>query len=143
MEVTWAGWDIIYNSKRLVVHSETTKFWNNNDGKNIITFDSLDTNNDTVVILKSNVDSSKEKILKTKINLEVLSSQLVDSNLPNSGLVDIHKLHVTTEDVNDDGIPDNIPLPELINLKFNVNITNTTAYPLNVFLSKKIYKRSY
>jgi hypothetical protein len=108
-----AGWTIQHASERLIIQSESTKFWNTNTTSRVITYDSLNSNMDTIQLLKANTNASGTGILSRLYSMDVLGIELLDQNLPNAGLIDIHRMSVTAHDVNGDHIPDQLTYPEI------------------------------
>lgn len=108
-----SGWDVRWRTRRMVVHSSDMKFWHNNEANGVINFDTLESNNDTIVILSANTNADGTGLLGENRNFNVLGQELVEQNLPNAGLPDIHRLSILPIDVNDDGIPDNLLQPIL------------------------------
>jgi hypothetical protein len=109
-------WNIRSLTRRLVVHSQTTRFWNSNTSTRVINFDTLNSRGDRIVVLKANTNAGNTSLLSSNKNYVVLAQELVDDN--SSNLPDIHRLSVATEDVNGDGIPDDLVQEELIDLEF-------------------------
>jgi hypothetical protein len=108
-------WELCYTSLRLVFHSDETKFWNTNDDDAVITTDTLQTNLDTIVVVKANIGTpaASPTILTQNYNYDVLG-QFVITDGENSGLPSIHDLYVVPEDTDGDGFPDNPDLSYLI-----------------------------
>jgi hypothetical protein len=106
------SWEITLNAKKMIFHSDDTKFWNVNTDK-VITYDTLNANYDEIVILKANVgvDSCG---LDSNYNFRVLRQEIITAG-ENLGLYSIHDLNVIPNDTNNDGIPDNVSLDYLIN----------------------------
>ncbi len=113
-----AGWDIRSATRRLIAQSEDSLFFNTNDGNQVVDFDSLDSTTDRIVVLKANTNPNEDGILTGNFNFNVLGLELIEQNLPLAGLPDVHKLNILNEDVNDDGIPDNVGLEDLLNYEF-------------------------
>lgn len=108
-----SGWDVRWRTRRMIVHSSDMKFWHNNSANSVINYDTLESNNDTIVILSANTNADGTGLLGENRNFNVLGQELVDQNLPNAGLPDIHRLSILPVDVNDDGVPDNLLQPIL------------------------------
>lgn len=106
------SWTLEYDAKRVIVHSDETKFWINNDKRKTITYDTLNTNLDQIIILKANVSSSGFT-LSQNYPLDVLAQELIEAG-PDQGLESIHDLHVLPDDADQDGIPDDVTLEYLI-----------------------------
>lgn len=108
-----SGWDVRWRTRRMIVHSGDTRFWNTNATTRVVNFDTLNSVADTIVVLKANVNANETGLLDSNRNFFVLGQELVPQNLPNAGLPDIHRLSVLPEDQNDDGVPDNLLQPLL------------------------------
>jgi hypothetical protein len=107
------SWDINYYSKKLILHSDQTKFWVNNNGQKIITLDTFNTNLDQVIILSANVGANGS-VLGLNHPLNIVQQMLVDVG-SEQGTYSIHDLLAIPGDNNGDGIPDDITLNYLIN----------------------------
>ena len=113
---TVVGWNIRWRTRRMVAHSVETLFWNTNDVTRTVDFDTLNSLNDYIAVLRANIDSSKEAILTENVNFTIIGQELVqESSLPNAGLPDQHRVSVIRPDINDDGIPDDIAAPTIFN----------------------------
>ena len=110
-----AGWDIRSATRRLVAQSEDSLFFNTNDNNQIVDFDSLDSTTDQIVVLQANTNPDENGILTANQNFDVLGMELIEQNLPLAGLPDVHKLNILPIDQNDDGIPDNVSLENILN----------------------------
>lgn len=110
IEATYDGsnWSVGRQATRIIAESETTQFWNTNDGNSVVTLDSLSSVLDSIVILNANVNPQHIApigpggILPGNLTFRVLQQ----ANDPLTGLPDINRLVVTPADTNDDGIPD-------------------------------------
>lgn len=105
-----SGWVVQWRTRRLIGHSEDTKFWNTNTTDNILNFDTLNSVQDQLVVLKANVNANKTSILNKNHNFSIIAQETIDidPSLPNNGLPDIHRLSILPEDTNQDGIADNL-----------------------------------
>lgn len=108
------GWTIQYRNKKLIAHSEKIKFWNANTTDQIVNYDSLNAVQDNICVLKANVNGSQNGILSSNHIFPILSQCLLEHPLEDIGLPDTKKLSVITEDVSNDGIPDNLTQSELM-----------------------------
>jgi hypothetical protein len=118
------NWTITHKTERLIAHSHETRFWNNNEANKVISFETLDSNTDDIVILKANTTSTRKTTFDKNQIIKILSQENVDPSIPNTGLVDIHRMNTITDDINDDGVPDNIRLTGIIDPSFVVKDTN-------------------
>lgn len=100
-------YEVLRLSRTIVFNSNTTKFWNNNDGDAIINYDSIESEYDQVVVLSANSNSNRTGLLSNNWGLNVLSSILIQTG-DAAGEVDINKVSVIPLDENGDGLPDNI-----------------------------------
>lgn len=119
------GWTINYISTELVAQSASTHFWNTNNGVATINYDTLNSNQDTVVVLSANINA-QQGILGENLNFNVLS-QVIDPLTP--GLPNLTMLNVLPTDANGDGIPDDMALTPLLNYDYTETITGST--PVN------------
>lgn len=108
-------WELCYESIRLIFHSDETKFWNVNDNDPVITSDTLNTNLDTITVLKANIGTptTSPALLTQNHDFDVLG-QFVITDGEDSGLPSLHDLYILPNDSNDDGFPDDPTLPYLI-----------------------------
>lgn len=107
------GWNLYFQTRRLITYSKSTKFWNTNNSERIITYDSLTPEMDVIKILKANVAASGTALLSSDYNFNTLGIELVDTGLPNAGQLDHHRMSVVNGDANKDKIPDKTIFPEL------------------------------
>lgn len=106
-------WILRSVSKKLIVHSDETKFWCNNTGKTI-TYDTFNAKLDQIVILSANVGANNN-VLDRNYMLDILSQEIIDVG-EDKGLPSIHDLIVLPSDLTGDSIPDYITLNYLINI---------------------------
>lgn len=109
-----SSWDVVFKGKKLIVHSDSMKFWINNDNRNVVTYDTLKVARDQIVILKSNVNAAGNGILDKNYVLNIMAQEFLEGG-DNAGLESIHDLHVIPHDVDQNGIPDDVSLSYLIN----------------------------
>ena len=67
---------ILVNAYRLTAHSDTTKFWMSNNGAPVVTYDTLNSNFDNIVILKANI-SSTDTLLSQNYKFRVLRQDVI------------------------------------------------------------------
>jgi len=101
------SYTVTRQAKRIVFESQTTKFWNSNSADDVIDYDSLTSNPDTITILKANVNAARGGVLEQNWLFDVVGQEIVDSGTE-MGLVDIHRLSVLPQDADNDGTPDNL-----------------------------------
>jgi hypothetical protein len=111
-----SSYTITYRGKHLVAESPSTNFYNYNQSERVLTFDNLNSNRDELIILKANISSNSRMLLDDNIILNVEGLETIKSGLPNAGLPNLNQLTVVTKDTNQDSIPDNITLPQLLNI---------------------------
>ena len=114
-------WQVVHRAERLTANSQNIAFWNTNDGSRIITYDTGTSQYDQIVVLKANTTNEETGTLSQNWNFNVLSQVMVN------GLPDINNLNIMPVDVNSDGIPDNVDLPEIVDPAYT--ITTSTALP--------------
>ena len=110
---TLSGWDVKWRTRRMIIQSNDMKFWHTNGSNRIVNFDTLNSNLDTIVILSGNTNADGTGLLGENREFNILGQELIDQNLPNAGLPDIHRLSILPTDTNEDGIPDNLLQPIL------------------------------
>lgn len=110
------NWKISHKNQRIVAHSPQTRFWNSNNSDRIISYDTLLSNQDEIIILDANKDANRNQLIDKNRHYNVIGQEFVESdNIPTSGLIDIHQLSIMPIDINEDNIPDDIDLPGIIN----------------------------
>jgi hypothetical protein len=124
---TLSGWVVRWTNKRFVVQSNDSKFWSTNETNSVIDYDTLHSNADKIVILQANANSERTGLLFRNLNYNVVAQELVEQNLPNAGLPDIHRLSILPTDQNDDGVPDNMSQLELLNASYVGTYTEFTV----------------
>lgn len=107
------SWDVAFNGKKIVAHSDSMKFWINNDSRNVVTSDTLKVKRDQLVVLKSNPDSTGTALLAKNYNFNILAQELLTAG-SDAGMESIHDLHVIPSDADNNGIPDDVALSYLI-----------------------------
>lgn len=117
-----SGWTVRWMTKRMVAQSQSTKFRNTNTTTSIVNFDTLNSDDDSILVLRANYNGSITDLLPENKKYNVLGQELIEQNLPNAGLPDDNKLSVLPTDTNDDGVADNLPQLNLL------NATDTRTY---------------
>jgi len=115
------SWIIDYLSSEIVSESSDTRFWNTNVGNAVITYDTLQSSTDQIVLLQANVDRDRTGIATENSEFNVLSHVLIPSGLPDAGLPNIHQLAIVPNDENGDNIPDDVNLSGLFNPQVDVS----------------------
>lgn len=118
-------WVLVYRIKQLVVHSDEMKFWVSNDDRKVVTYDTLKTNYDEIVILSAN-NSVNSCALDRNYTFRVLRQDIIDVGV-NSGLESIHDMIILPNDDDGDGLPDEVTLPYLIGTGSYVYFTRETT----------------
>lgn len=105
-------------NRQTIFESDSTQFWNVNDGLQVVDYDTLRTNYDSIVVLQANPDNSRTKLLSQNWNFDVLSQQLGEQALPI-----INNLVVVSSDANGDSFPDNAGLTDIIDPTYAYTVT--------------------
>lgn len=122
------NWELSYLVKNIVVHSDELKFWISNDDRKVITYDTLNTNYDSIVILSANTGVSGCSLARN-YSFRVIRQDIIDVGVE-SGLESIHDLLIIPNDDDNDGIPDDVSLPYLFTESEYVYFTReNTSYP--------------
>lgn len=126
-------------AKRLVFESPTTTFWHTNGANNVVDYDSLVSTQDTISILKANVNYDRSGILQQNWLYDVIGQEVIDSGTE-LGLPDDHRISVLPHDTNDDNLPDNLDpndstfyesVADIINYKLVIDL-DSVALPYTV-----------
>jgi len=102
---------ILFEGVRIVMHSDLTKFWVSNDNQKVITYDTFNSNYDTITILQANLGTSG--ILSHNYAYNVMRQMNVEVGT-DIGTQSIHDLLVLPADDDQDGVPDDVSLSYLI-----------------------------
>jgi len=106
------SWTITFTAKRLIARSNDVDFYISNDKRKIITYDTLNSNLDEIVILKANVGTTGCALDKN-YRMTVLSQEIIDVG-ENIGLESIRELVILPADSDADGLVDDNTLSFLI-----------------------------
>jgi len=117
-----SGWSIRWATSRMNAQSQTTRFRNTNTTTRIVNFDTLNSNDDNIVLLNANANGSENGLLGSNKIYNVLGQELVEQNLPNAGLPDDNRLSVLPTDTDDDGIPNDVEQTDLLNAIYTTTI---------------------
>lgn len=101
-------------TQQLIVSSNTTQFWNTNDGSTVIDYDTLNSDQDQIVVLQANVNYNRDGILTDNVAFNVLSLETIESGV-DLGLPDTSRVSVLPVDANNDGLPDYISDETVVN----------------------------
>lgn len=111
------GWRFMWRSVRMIAQSQATKFYNTNRNTKVISYDSFVPRMDTITVLQANTSCLCTGLLTENVNCSVLGQVVDEQHTPNTGLIDTHRLIVLPEDINSDGIADNLSLNTLFEEK--------------------------
>ncbi len=115
-------YDVTRYVNRLIVHSPSTMFWNNNSGDAVIDYTTLNSKYDTIAILNANTNCNRSGVLSNTWNFNVIGQYIHDTGV-DKGLPDITRLSIIPQDINGDGFPDYLNINDLgINPKGIANI---------------------
>jgi len=138
-----SGWTVRWQTKRMNVQSETTRFRHSNTTTSIINFSTLNSNDDNVLILRANLDGNKTGMLSANKKYNVLGQELVEQNLPNAGIPDDNKLSVLPTDLDDDGVADFEPQEELFDATDTFIVTGSPAQEISFILPSMYYTHGF
>ena len=130
-QVNLGDWDISFLSSSMVAESNDTKFWNSNDGNTVVTYDTLLSTTDQIVLLKANENKNRDGLLSGNISFNVLGNVTIPSGLPDAGLPNINQLQIMPIDQNGDNVPDGVNLSTLINPQKTVTTTGVITLPIS------------
>lgn len=92
-------------ARRMTFQSPSTMFWTSNDSNRVLDYDTNMSSADTVVIMKANINGSRNGLITSDKQYSVLGLQQIDAG-EQLGLEDIHRISVLPADSNGDGVPD-------------------------------------
>lgn len=125
-----SGWDVRWRTRRLLANSEETKFWNSNLADTVVNFDTLESRLDRIVLLAANINGNRTGVLTNNREYQVVAQELVEQNLPNAGLADIHRLSILPTDVTGDGVSDNLSQSEVFDAEYTGVWPDLTSSPI-------------
>ena len=111
-------WNITFLAQRIIMHSNGVNFWITNKNAKTITYDTLKSNYDQIVVLAANIGADNT-MLTTNYPLNI-SNQYVYERGADKGMDSIHDLVLLPSDINGDGVPDYVTLSYLISPATNV-----------------------
>lgn len=120
-------WRAVFRSTQTVAYSPTTSFWFNNGSNKTLVQDTLNSKLDNIVILAANLNSSGGLLGKNH-KLNVIGTTYAPW-LPDSGQTLENTLSVLPPDANDDGVPDDMDLPEIARSSTISYVNVPTAFP--------------
>lgn len=106
------SWIITFRTKDLTAYSEEIIFTSTNGEDKVITYDTLNSNRDNIVILKANIGSDGNTLDENK-NFFVLNGKTFDKGIK-KGICDFNSLSILPTDEDENGIPDTISLDYII-----------------------------
>ena len=110
-------WIIKWAIKYMVAHSEQIRFWTSNESESVIDYQTLNVIKDNITVLKANINADGTGLLQQNKKMMVIKQ--INSELPTEqGLPDEHRLIVLPEDINGDGIADDLSQTELLGNQF-------------------------
>lgn len=108
------SFEILFKAVKMVMHSDTTKFWITNENNKVTTYDTFANRYDTITILKANIGSDG-RALDSNQDFRILRQDIIDVGT-DIGTESIHDLVVLPNDTDMDGIPDDIAMSYLISM---------------------------
>lgn len=120
-------WVINFRTTGIMSYSPTTQFFFNNGLNKTLVNDTLNSALDNIVVLGANVNASGG-LIGENVKLNVIGNTYSDW-LPNTGQTDMNTLSVITADDNEDGIPDDTGLPNVVRATQTVVLPATGAFP--------------
>lgn len=130
---------ITYSGERLVADSPTTRFYYDNSGQKVLSFDTLNSNNDLLTIIKANKSSYPNQLLEENISLHILQVERYEQGLSDTGLPNYNRVTVSPIDKNGDDIPDNMLLTEIMDYKYDIDIPSTMNYVTPLKIDTEMY----
>ena len=106
------NWTLTYRTKELLVESDEINFTVTNDGEKVITYDTLNTNEDEIVILKANVGSDGNTLGENK-RFFIIRGENTDVGV-DTGLCNYDSLVLLPRGSNNRIIPADVSLAYLI-----------------------------
>jgi len=106
------SWLVTFRTKDLTAHSEEIIFTSTNGEKRVITYDTLNSNKDNIVILKANVGSDGNTLSENK-RFFVIQGKRFDKGV-NTGVCDFSSLSILPTDEDENGIPDSVSLDYIL-----------------------------
>lgn len=120
-------WVINFKSVGIMSYSPTTQFYFNNGLNKTLVNDTLNSALDNIIVLGANINASGG-LIGENVKLNVIGNTYSDW-LPNTGQTDLNTLSVITSDDNDDGIPDDTGLPNVVRSTQTAVVAATGTFP--------------
>lgn len=129
---TAKGWTTATRVSRLILHSNTMKFWDY-DVSSTVDYDTLSPTKDKVTVLRTNSNNERTGILHDDVVFSVVNLYTPYTNLPNQLTVDYSRVEVIGADRDGDKFPDDLFSESLFNRRFVVTVPqNTINYVVNL-----------
>lgn len=121
-------WEVYHRDLKIVVESDTTKFWYNSD-RYIVDQDSKNKVRDRISILKSNLDITRNKAVGKNINYDVINPIKFDDGIVNFNSLEVLPTDDSKTVISGDGIPDNsMAFPQFVKVTGIKNGVDTNDY---------------
>jgi len=98
-------WEIKFRDLKIVVESDTTKFWYNSDSY-LMDSNTKDRVHDRVALLKSNLNRARTLAIGTNRNFDVVDAVKYDNGVINVNALEVQPTDQTGSALSGDGIPD-------------------------------------
>ncbi len=109
-------WEIYSRNLKIVVESDTTKFWYNSDSY-IIDPASKNKVRDRLSVLKSNLNKVQNRAIGKNVDYDVIDSIKYDNGLVNFNALEVLPTDASNAIISGDGIPDNsMAFPQFVNV---------------------------
>lgn len=120
-------WEIKFRDLKIVVESDTTKFWYNSDAY-IIDSNTKNRVRDRVALLKSNLDKSKQFGIGTNKNFDVIDAVRYDNGIANLNALEVLPTDNSGTFQSGDGVPDDsMAFTEFVNTGLKTVFVQETA----------------
>lgn len=132
IEKTSNEYKITSKGLQLKLESANVNFYSDNDGEKVYTVQSAEAKMDNLRLLKANtVYRNTEQMFSSEVDFRVLDTDKVVSGLYDNGLINYHKLILTTYDQSGELVPDNISQRDMFDQIYTVGELLTTT-PIEV-----------
>jgi len=106
------SWIIVFKTRELYAHSDEIRFNLSNYEEKVLTYDTMNSKKDNIVVLKANVGSNGSVLDENK-HFVISNGVSLDTGLL-KGTCDFHTLSILPSDEDNNGFPDGIDLSYLI-----------------------------